>query len=70
MSAFGRLLPIEAVRRTSGLSCTTLVLRLYQRHAPKAFRASVGDEEGHRIKLFMDWEPESHIFLLANQNKI
>jgi hypothetical protein len=46
------------------------MLWLDQRHAPKAFRASVGDEEGHRIKLFMDWEPESHIFLLANQNKI
>ncbi len=26
---------------------TALVLRLYQRHARKAFRASVGDEEGH-----------------------
>ncbi len=46
------------------------MLCLYQRHALKAFRASVGDEDGHRIKLFMDWEPESHIYLLANQNKI
>ncbi len=46
-----------------------LMLWLYQRHALKAFRAAVG-EEGHRIKLFIDWEPESHIFLLANQNKI
>jgi hypothetical protein len=33
MSAFGRFLPIEAVRRTSGLSCTTFMLWLYQRYA-------------------------------------
>ncbi len=49
MSAFGRFLPTEAVRRTSGLSCTTFMLWLNQRHALKAFRVSVGDVEGHRI---------------------
>ncbi len=70
MSAYGRFLPIEAVRRTSALGCNTFILLLYQRHAPQTFRVSVWDEEGHRIKLFIDWEPESHIFLLANQNKI
>jgi len=29
------------------LKGSALVLRLYQRHALKAVRASVGDEEGH-----------------------
>ena len=50
MSAFGRFLPIEAVRRMSALGewplkCTTLIQWLYHRHALKAFRASVGDVE-------------------------
>ena len=48
MSAYGRLLPIEAVRRTSALSCTTFMLWLYQRHALKASRASVGDENSYK----------------------
>jgi len=58
------------MRTCQAFEGTTLMLWLYQRHALKTFRASVWDVEGHRIKLFMDWEPESHIFLLANQNKI
>ncbi len=74
MSAFGRFLPVEAVRRTSALDVTAseaeeghgrkngakrhvkhltetpypFMLWLCQRHAFKAFRASVGDEEGHK----------------------
>jgi hypothetical protein len=44
MSAIGRFLPNEAVRRTSGLGD---MLWLYQRHALEAFRACVGDEDGH-----------------------
>jgi hypothetical protein len=59
-SAFGRFLPIEGVRRTSALSCTTFILWLYQRHDLKAFRASVGDVEGHDSfvsdSLFLDTE--------------
>ena len=54
MSAFGRLLPIEAVRQTSALSCTIFILWLDQRHALKAFRATVGDVEGHSAsKLYL-----------------
>jgi len=43
-----------ALRRT--LEGTTLVLWLYQRHALKAFRASVGDVEGHKADcIFAQW---------------
>ena len=52
MSAFGRLLPIETIRRMSALGewplkRSTLILRLYQRNALKAFWASGWDVDGH-----------------------
>jgi len=41
---------IQAMALRWPLECAALMLWLYQRHALKAFRASVGDEEGHAWK--------------------
>ncbi len=47
--AFSKVLtPLEEFIHRQTTSGILLMLWLYQRHVLKAFRASVGDEDGHR----------------------